>query len=609
MKHNKITVLEERDWLLKRPSIFLGATTFTKQEFFFSDEGKFKEIIYLPALQKLFDEVLENAIDENIRTKGKYATNISVDVNDDNSITVYDSGRGLEISKHHQYPDQYIPEVIFTKLRSGSNFEDIERNTIGVNGVGVSLVVLFSSKFTIKTQNNNKIYKQVFSDMLLEKTEPSIKLSTSDNTYTEITFLPNFEYFKVDGWNKELIKKRVFDLAFLYPDIKFKFNGEKIQAKKFKDYIQNYSAELIYEEGDNGKLIVSTNDLSDAKFVSFINGAHCFQGGSHIDYIYQELVNNLRPKLEKIYKLSLRPQDIKNHISIFSQLNINNPTFSTQTKEKIINSSDEIKPLLNDILTDKFYKKILNNKIIVEKIVEEARAKKALQEQIDTNKKQKQIIKKKVHKLIDANGFDREKCILFLTEGDSACASGNLVRDTKLHGFLPLRGKVLNVRDLPTTKVLANEEIQDILNSVGLRVGSKADNLRFGKIVLLTDEDPDGSAIKALLINFFFKYWKELFEQRKICFLKTPLYIAKIKDEKTYLYDMKDLESFKLSHKKDTYKLTYFKGLGGLEEADWEYFLNTNPLYETVSIDCKTDDKLEMSFGDDSVRRKEWLLK
>ena len=175
MKHSKIEVLEERDWLLKRPSIFLGATTFTKQEFFFSDEGKFKEIIYLPALQKLFDEVLENAIDENIRTKGKYATNISVDVNDDNSITVYDSGRGLEISKHHQYPDQYIPEVIFTKLRSGSNFEDIERNTIGVNGVGVSLVVLFSSKFTIKTQNNNKIYKQVFSDMLLEKTEPSIK--------------------------------------------------------------------------------------------------------------------------------------------------------------------------------------------------------------------------------------------------------------------------------------------------------------------------------------------------------------------------------------------------------------------------------------------------
>lgn len=605
-RHSKIEVLEEREWILKRPTIYLGATTPWQHEFFFSDKGKYEKITYIPALQKLADEVLENSIDEYVRTKGKFATSINVDINEDNSITVQDNGRGLEPEKHHQFTDLYIPEVIFTKLRSGSNFDDSKRDTIGVNGVGVSLVVLFSNYFEVKTQSHGKSYKQTFTKMLLEKTDPVIKEVSSQDSYTKITFLPNFEFFNAKGWNIELIKKRVIDLAFLFPDIKFKFNGEKINAKKFKDYITNYSQDYVYEEGKNGKLIITSNNEDGPKFTSFVNGANCFLGGSQLDIIYQEICNAIRPKLERTYKVELKPIDIKNNISIFSQIQLMSPVFSSQTKEKIINSNDVVAKVFTDILTDKFFKRILANEVIVNKIIEEARAKKALQEQIETNKKQKQIVKKKVHKLIDANGLDRTECILFLTEGDSAAVSANLVRDTKRHGFLPLRGKVLNVSELPTVKVLANEEIQDILNSAGLRIGSKAENLRYGKIVLLTDEDPDGSSIKALLINFFYKYWKELFNEGRMSLLKTPLYIAEMSGKKYYLYNTQEMESF--ISKNTDYKLHYFKGLGGLKKEDWDYFLNKNPLYDTINIDVSTPDKLEMAFGSDSQKRKDWLL-
>lgn len=608
MKFSTIKVLNERDWIHQRPSIYLGSTEFIDEEFYFSSKGKFKSIKFIPALQKLFDEIVENSIDEFIRTKGVYANKIDVTVKESGEIIIEDNGRGLEIKKHHQFEDLYIPEVIYTKLRSGSNFD--EREGIGVNGLGSVLTVLFSEVFEVTSYSDNKKYSQIYTDMMKTISEPKIKEIKTYSTGTIISFKPNFKFFKTNSWNLELLKKKITDLAFYFPKIKFTFNNEKIEAKRFKDYVEPYCNEYVIEENDDVKLALSINldETSGCKHSSFVNGANTFQGGIHIDYIFNEITSYIRPKLEKKFKLTLKPNDVKNHLVIFCQMNLKNPIFSSQTKEKIINSLDEIKPLFQDILTERFYKKILANEVIINKIVIEAQMKQEMKDMALAKAKQKEIVKKKVHKLIDANGKDRSQCILFLTEGESAALTANTIRNTKIHAFLPLKGKVLNIFDLTNSEILHNEEIQDILNSTGLRLGDKPLNLRYGKIVCLMDEDEDGFSIKALLINFFFKYWPDLFKEGKIVFLKTPLFIAEKNLDKIYIYDKIEYEENKKSKLKG-YHISYFKGLGGLNTEDWEYFLIKNPQYVTVNPDEYSGEKLRMVFSKDGVQdRKKWLM-
>lgn len=604
-KYTKIRVLEEFEWIRQRPTIYLGSTELVNQEFYFIDEGKFKTVAFVPALHKLFEEILENSVDEYIRTKGEYANKIDVNVNPNGTVTIEDNGRGLEIAKHHQFPDLYIPEVIFTKLRSGSNFDGI-RDGIGVNGLGAVLTVLFSETFSLITSSHGTKYSQTYDDMLNYIYKPHISTAPKSAHYTAITFFPAFDFFKADNWNMELLRKRVVDLAFCFPGIKFTFNNVRITSKKFKDIAENYDNDNVYEEGKSGKVLVCANQEGELKHHSYVNGANTYLGGPHIDYLVNSIINELRPKIEKKTKLSLKPADIKNHLAIFTQINIDNPIFSSQTKEKIINPAEEIKAVFDDILTPKFYRKILNNDNIINKIVEEARAKEKLKELQTVKSKQKQITKKKVLKLLESNSKIREKCILFITEGDSAAASAGLIRDPNIHAFLPLRGKVLNTYDMAPSEVLHNEEIQSLLNATGLVIGEEPYNLRYGKIVILSDEDPDGDSIKGLLLTFFFKYWKSLFTQNKICFLKTPLYIAEKGSEKIYIYDKAHLES--LGSKIKGYKLTYFKGLGGLEKEDWNYFLNTNPRYVNITSIDGAKDSLKLAFSDNADNRKKWLM-
>ena len=608
MKHSKIKVLDEHSWIRARANVYLGSTERVKQEFYFANEGKFKEVEYIPALLKIYEEILENSVDEYIRTKGEYANKIEVIVEKDGLVQITDNGRGLEIAKHDQFTDLYIPEVIFTKLRSGSNFEGT-REGIGVNGLGAVLTVLFSKTFMIYTYSHGKGYTQSYENMLQDIYPPKIKTVSGDKHGTNIMFRPDFEFFKTKNWNLDLLRKRVEDLAFSFPEIKFTFNDEKIDSKKYKDIVKNYTDDYVIEEGEKAKVILAGHESGEFLFSATVNGANTFHGGTPVDYVISEIVNELKPKLEKKCKVALRANDIKNHLTLFIQLNLDNPIFSSQTKEKVQNTVEEVKPLFADILTDRFYKKILSNETIINKITEEAKVKQQLKELQDVKAKQKQIVKKKVAKLIDANSIDREECILFLTEGDSVSFSGAVVRNPKVHAFLPLRGKVLNVYDLTPSKVLQNEEIQDMLNAIGLKVGERALSLRYGKITLLADEDPDGHAIKALLINFFYKYWPELFVQKKICFIKSPLYIAEKGNDKIYIYDKAQYDNLEKQGKLKGYKISYFKGLGGLEQEDYDYFLNKNPQFITVNVDDISEDKLKVVFSTDGItERKAWML-
>lgn len=614
--NSKIIALDEREWLLKRPTIHLGPTSLNEVEFYFPQFKEFRITSFIPALQKLFDEVLENSVDEFIRTKGKYADIITVDINEDHSITVTDNGRGLPIEKHDhpEYKDKYVPEVIFTVMRSGSNFDDDSRAGIGANGVGVSLVALFSNSLKVKTYQNNQQYTQEFNNMLLDISKPKVKDISSDATGTEITFLPNFEFFKAKNWNVDVIEKRVIDLAYSHPKIKFKFNGKTIKTKKIVDYLCNMEEgecnKDIYEmaEGEHARFIITTNDTGDFKFGAFVNGANTFKGGEHINQPLNEIINYIRPKLEKKYKITLSPKDIKNHIIVFVWVDMKTPWFSSQTKEEIINKATEVKPYFDDILNEGFYKRILKNDIIVNKIVEEALAKKALNDQIDVNRKQKKLSSHKVPKLLDANGKDRENCTLFICEGDSASSKAESVRDRNYHAFLPSKGKILNVLDVPAAKVLANDEIKNIMSSIGIKLGdNETTPLRFGRIVPLADADPDGMHITSLFCNFIFKYWPWMFDKGIICTLKPPLYIAEKGKEKIYIYDKEEHDELLRGGKLKGYNISYFKGLAGLETDDWKYFLNTNPKFVSIKRTNKTGEKIEIAFGESADKRKEWL--
>jgi len=613
VENSKIIALDEREWLLKRPTVYLGPTSANSQEFYFPQYHKFQNTLYIPALQKLADEVIENAVDEYIRTDGKYANIISVTINNDWSMTVIDNGRGLPIEKHHQpqYKDKWVPEVIFTVMRSGSNFDDENRDGIGVNGVGVSLTTLFSNQFSVKTYQNHKSYYQEFNNMLLEISKPKIKDISSSATGTEITFLPNFEFFQATGWNVDMIQKRVIDLAYAHPGIKFKFNGETIKARKIIDYLFEDTTKESFEieEGKNVRFIITTNNNGDFKFASFVNGANVFKGGHHIEYPLDEIINFIRPKLERKHKIELKPKDIRNHVSIFVWLNMKTPLFSSQTKEEIINTPAEIKSYFDDVLSERFYKKILSNNVIVDKIIEEAIAKKAISEKVEENRKKKEIKTHKVEKLLDANSDDRKKCILFLCEGDSAMSNSEGVRDLDYHAFLPLRGKVLNVYDVTTLKVLQNDVVKDITKTIGLEIGKKPEELSYGKIVLLTDADPDGAHIKSLLVNLFFKFWPSLFDDGLVCDINPPLYIANKGKEKIYIYSTTEYEDLNNKGKLKGMHISYFKGLAGLEKEDWNYLLNIESRFTPIKRTNSTVAFLDIIFGPDSNKRKEWLSK
>jgi len=605
-KYSKIEVLEERDWILKRPTIYLGQTKPTTQVFYFSDVGEFREETYIPALHKLFEEIIENSVDEFIKTKGKFADKISV-VIDGDKITVEDNGRGLEIAKHHQYNEKYIPEVIFTHLRAGSNFKD-DREGIGVNGVGGSLVPIFSKEFKLLTYSNKKSFSQTYKNRLEYKSIPEIKKHDTSHG-TTISFIPDFEYFGVKEWNMALIKKRIEDLAYSFPDIKFKFNRRRVYGSNYRDFVSKFSKDMVIEKNDQCALIITPDSNKEVTSAhSTVNGALTWMGGCHMDYIYNYLSAYLRPKLEKKYKVSIKPADIRNNIAIFCNLNIKNPVFSSQTKEKLIDSSEKLSKVFSGILETKLINKLYGNKEIVTKIVEDAVMAKKIKDGLAAKKKLKQIKKKKVVKLVDANSKNRKECILHLTEGDSASSMANTIRDPMRHAFLPLRGKVLNVYELNKIKVLSNSEIQDILNSTGLNIyDSDISNIRYGKIVLLSDQDFDGFSIRGLLINFFYKYWPDLFRQGIISFLQTPLFkVIKGKQVK-YFYSNKDLEE----NKKDLegWKIKYYKGLGSMTKDDWNYCLNTHTEYETIVPDNKSSENIKMAFSKDTSLRKLWLQK
>jgi DNA topoisomerase-2 len=602
----KYKILDQISHVLLRPGVYIGSCkpTLTNKWILKDNKMSFEEISYIPAFIKLYDEILMNAIDESKRNK---LNTIKVTVDGDR-IRVYDNG-GISIVKHKEY-DKFIPEIIFGTLLSGSNFdEDDERKWAGQNGIGAKATNIFSKEFIITTCDGKNLFTQTFTNNMRNFTEPIIKKAKSN--HTEIIYLPDYEKLGMNGMDDihfNVIKKRTYDVAACNTNVKIYFNDELIDFKSFKNYIELYSDKIFYENTEDIRVgIAPSND--GYKQVSFVNGCETYDGGTHETYVLNQIISELRLFFQKKHKVDIKPSDIKNHIFLFLDCEAIRPTFSSQTKEKLIT---EIKDFgFTYQVSAKLIKEILKSEI-VETILDWIARKKDAEANKLAREVNKNLAKIKVDKLIDAKGKNRRECCICLFEGDSAASAFRTYRDPNLHGAFCLRGKFVNATDMTNDKLVQNKEVLNFMAAMGLRLGEVAEpeRLRYGKILIFTDADFDGYSINGLLINFFWKYWPELFYHKMVYRVETPIVVSQnIKSKKKInFYTQEEYSKWLETITPKEWIIKYKKGLAALSNDEYEEII-LKPRLMSILPDDFSSDSLNIWFGKDSELRKEQLLK
>lgn len=599
--------LDDIEHVLLRPGMYIGSTNFhSARSYLLDTDGKFYQydITYNPGFIQLFEEIMSNAVDEHIRGSG--LNKIKITVNKE-CITVWDNG-GIPVVKHREH-DMWVPELIFSKLKAGSNFDDSEKRLVaGTHGVGATVTNIFSKKFIVRTADGKKELYQEFTNNMKDVTEAKIK--ASDKNFTEITFYPELERFKmkeIDEISVDFLRKRVIDLAACNPKLKIEFNGESYKFNTYKDYCALYlkTGGLVYEQSANWKIAVGLS--SDGfQHVSFANSIETKDGGTHVDYIFNQISNGLKELIKKKYKVDVKPSEIKNHMFLFINANITNSSFSSQTKDKLITEPKNFGS--EHIVSDKFIKDIFDSEIIAT-VLDWLERKKLAEDKKNQRQLNKSLDKVKVLKLIDAKKTgQREDCTLGLFEGDSAASSFRKFRDPNLQGAFPLRGKFLNVSELTNSQIVKNEEVKNLMASIGLKLGEVPSNLRYGKIYIYTDADPDGDAIAAMLMNFFAKYWPKLFDQGRIFKVMTPLVVAKNGSNTVNFYTDDEYEEWEHKQKDlKKWKIEYKKGLASLEDFEYREIIQ-KPKTVMIQRDVSYADTLASWFAGDSSDRKEKIL-
>ena len=601
----KFQALSGRDQILKRPQMWIGSMDTLTREMFIINEDNIerKEIGFIPAFKKIIDEILDNSLDVLIETKNATG-NIKVKITEE-SVYIEDDGPGIPVVKHklseeekkslpaeeaEKIANSYIPEIAWTRLFSGTNFNDSDdKHTIGAHGLGSKCTSIFSTKFVGKTDDGKK---SCVVKSLNNLEETSCKTSNSSGkTGTTVEFypdLPRFKMKKIDQVYFDLLYQRLLCLSITFPNIKFTFNGKRISVND-KKFLKMFSENIETFVFDKGFIGVFPNESDEFSFFTYVNGIHLNRGGNHIDYISQQLVAPIRSKLERKYK-TIKPADIKNRLSIVCFFrDFANPKFDSQTKETLTNSPSEISNYLSDSINfEDAAKKILKNESIINPIIDTFKIKEELKSRQELRAAKK--IKIKSDKYLSSTG---DKKYLLLVEGLSARAglSGALGRNG--FAYYAGRGVPLNAYDATSQKITANEELKDIVNILELDLFSKDSDktISFDKIVIATDADIDGDFITSQYIGWFVKFAPNLFNEGKIAKLRTPLVILKDNKNKPvkYFYSLNEFKEFETSNDLFKYKIEYLKGLGSwdkdafiklFDENGFEYYLQDLQLDE-----------------------------
>ncbi len=584
--------------------MYVGDTTVGTHDKWVMDDGKIikKKVKIVPAFLKLFDEIISNCIDEGFRTDFKYANEIKVRVEDNGKITIEDNGRGIPVVSTKDGKTQ--AEQAFTNLRAGANFDDGVGNvSIGTHGLGSTLVNILSKKFIAHTDDGKKHFRLQCSKNMSEIDTEITK--TKGVLGTAVSYYADFARLGMKSINKDhtqLIEKRVNDLAVCFPKIKFKYNGRLVKSGTFKQYLSQIEKDFVILETAKFKVAVLPWETNEQ--ISFINGIDTFGGGVHVDVVSNAIGNALKDAIKKKHRLDIRVPDIKNKLLFVILTNkVGDPKFDSQTKERLTNNANDMKPIFDGVDDEKFITRIMKNEELIQPIIEALMLKKQLAEARALRKAQKTAKKKKIASHISASGKNIEDKILFITEGQSAISNLINVRQTAIHGGFPLRGKPRNVRELKPTDIMKNKELSELMSIIGLELGEPAEDLNYGKIGILADADFDGFSIAALLVNFF-SNWKDLFDDERILFIKSPIVIAKKKKQVKRFYELRKFHEAKLD---SDWKIEYNKGLGSLSIEEYDLMIN-DPVTEIIEYDSGATTSLETAFGKNAIPRKAWLM-
>lgn len=614
--------LSDIDHTLLRPASFLGSIITEKSNQYILEDKKFvlKEIEYNPGIEKLFDEIISNAIDESKRP-GTKLNMIKVEVNQENgTIMVHDNG-GIPVEMHKQ-SKMYVPQLIFGNLRSSSNYDDNDDRTwVGTNGLGAKICNIMATRFELTTADGKNKFHMVWTNNMKKHTQAEVSRSSSH--FTKIIFTPELKRFGMDSISDDMLKvieKRVYELAGCNPSLNIYFQGRKIMINSFQDYCSMYLDEnnpLIYEENKDWKIGIAVSKSGNFQQISYVNSVYTYDSGTHIDYILNQIIPVLREKINKKYKTDILPGQIKNHLFLFVDATIVNPTFSSQTKEKMISDVKNFKTEIK--LTEKFLNNIYKSEI-TNSITDWLDQKKSADEKKAEREANKTLSKVRVEKLIDCKWAGTNKkdfTSLSITEGDSASTGFRKFRDARTQSLFPIRGKILNVRDASKEKIRANEEIKGIMAAMGLKFGQSPfvyengklvkDNLRIHEVRIYSDQDTDGYQISALLLNIFAFFWPELIKEHRIARVDTPIVIARQGKKTIKLYNLNEYDDWCKNNDVSKWNIEYNKGLGSLQDKDYKEIIE-NPNIYYYELDDAAFEELDIWLGKDADKRKQKLF-
>ena len=574
--------------ILLRPDTYIGSVeTETKQMWVYDQEAgmQLRDISYVPGLYKIFDEILVNAADNKQRDNSMTCIRVDIDP-DKNEIVIFNNGKGIPVVEHKD-EKMFVPTLIFGHLLTSSNYDDNEKKVVGGrNGYGAKLCNVFSTRFKVETscKEFKKAFSQVWTNNMGSTKEPKITPATGED-YTRITFSPDLSKFKMNELDKDIValfSRRAYDIAGSSKGVKVFLNGKKLPVNGFKDYIEMFIKDKEDEMGNPLKIAYElVNErweigvtVSDKGFqqLSFVNSIATTRGGKHVDYVADQVVSKIIDIIKKKNKdkVNIKPFQVKNHLWVFVNCLIENPTFDSQTKETMTLQSKSFGSKCTP--TDKFFNAI--NKIgVFESVMTWIRFKQQTELSKQCNSK-KQSKLKGIPKLEDANDAGTKHsidCTLILTEGDSArtlvvAGLGVIGRDK--YGVFPLRGKMLNVREATHKQILENAEINNVIKIVGLQYKKQYSTvedlktLRYGKIMIMTDQDQDGSHIKGLLINFIHYNWPKLLELNFLEEFITPIVKVKKGNHCQSFYSLPEFKEWKDETPNwSSWTIKYYKGM------------------------------------------------
>lgn len=630
---DSIQVLEGLEAVRKRPAMYIG------------DIG-------IKGLHHLVYEVVDNSIDEAL---AGYCKNITVNIHEDNSISVQDDGRGIPTAMHTKEKRSAL-EVVMTVLHAGGKFDKGSYKVSGgLHGVGVSCVNALSTKLLVTVQREGKIFEQEYKIGVPQYAVREV--GTSEITGTRVHFWPDTTIFQVSVFNKEILEGRLRELAFLNRKINITLNDLREKNEDGTTYTKNFYSEggivefvemldkasnrtpligkTLYFEGLDElsnvavEVAMTYNDDFKEHIFSYVNNINTIEGGTHVTGFRQALTRVFKSYGDKEglfekAKVEVEGDDFREGLSAIISVKVPEPQFEGQTKTKLGNSdvAGTVQTTVGKALQAYLEENPKESKNVINKIILAAQARVAA-------KKARELVQRKTvlsggglpGKLADCSERDPEKCELYLVEGDSAGGTAKQGRDRSYQAILPLRGKILNVEKAMEHKIYENEEIRNMYTALGVTVGTADDpkalnliKLRYHKLIIMTDADVDGSHIATLILTFIFRYMKEMVQQGYVYLAQPPLYLIKKGKEAEYAYNEEQRKTLitKLGQgKEDSVTTQRYKGLGEMNADQlWETTMDpSRRVLKRVTIEsaAEADRVFSMLMGDDVAPRREFI--